>query len=174
MPGYKAHVTINVSVLTLGAALSAKYLDVTKNTTLTAVLSFLVATVLLSPDLDLAVSNPTKNWGILRLLWAPYQIFFKHRGWSHSVFLSSFTRIFYLFLLGAVACFAAITIDQMFSSASSTQDAMREGSYAFVDVIKRSWTVAYAYRASLNAAVLGIFLSDLLHIMADRAVSRHR
>jgi uncharacterized metal-binding protein len=51
----------------------------------------------LSPDLDLK-SNPFKRWGVLRVLWLPYQKLIPcHRHWlSHGVIVGSVVRLLYL------------------------------------------------------------------------------
>jgi len=50
----------------------------------------------LSPDLDL-VSKPFKRWGVLRVLWLPYQKLIPcHRHWlSHGVIVGSVVRLLY-------------------------------------------------------------------------------
>ncbi|MFM7371445.1 MAG: DUF2227 family putative metal-binding protein, partial [Sphaerospermopsis kisseleviana] len=35
--------------------------------------------LMLSPDLDLPNSNPTRRWGFVSVLWIPYEVMFKHR-----------------------------------------------------------------------------------------------
>ncbi len=54
----------------------------------------------LSPDLDLK-SKPFKRWGILRVLWMPYQKLIPcHRHWlSHGVIVGSVVRLLYLAVL---------------------------------------------------------------------------
>jgi uncharacterized metal-binding protein len=51
----------------------------------------------LSPDLDLK-SKPFKRWGVLRVLWLPYQKLIPcHRHWlSHGVIVGSVLRLLYL------------------------------------------------------------------------------
>lgn len=62
-------------------------------------LAFIYGTVLLSPDLDLVDSDPTKSWGLLRFTWRPYARLFKHRGVSHTPVVGTLTRIVYLSLI---------------------------------------------------------------------------
>lgn len=57
---------------------------------------YLIGTFLLSPDLDIPRSKPSKRWKALRLIWRPYQAFSKHRGTSHIPFLGTFLRLAYL------------------------------------------------------------------------------
>src|SRR4028119_1259281 len=57
----------------------------------------LLAGLYLSPDLDLK-SKPFKRWGVLRVLWLPYQKLIPcHRHWlSHGVIVGSVVRLLYL------------------------------------------------------------------------------
>ena len=59
--------------------------------------SYYLGGMYLSPDLDL-VSRPFKRWGILRVLWVPYQhLIPRHRHWlSHGSVIGSLMRLFYL------------------------------------------------------------------------------
>lgn len=45
-------------------------------------LAYLFGTFYLSPDLDIK-STPYRRWGILKVIWRPYQRLFKHRGILH-------------------------------------------------------------------------------------------
>ena len=57
--------------------------------------------MLLSPDLDLARSDPHNRWGLLRHCWKPYAKLFRHRGVSHNPLLGPLSRLFYLGLWAA-------------------------------------------------------------------------
>ena len=57
--------------------------------------SHLLGGLYLSPDLDLK-SLPWKRWGILRIIWLPYQRI-PHRHWlSHAPIVGSIGRLLYL------------------------------------------------------------------------------
>jgi uncharacterized metal-binding protein len=56
----------------------------------------LLGTLLLSPDLDMWNTKPTKRWGPLKFFWAPYAWAHKHRGLSHSWILGPAVRLLYL------------------------------------------------------------------------------
>lgn len=45
-------------------------------------LAYLFGTFFLSPDLDIK-SGPYNRWGMLKVIWVPYQFFFGHRGVLH-------------------------------------------------------------------------------------------
>ena len=63
------------------------------------VLAYLFGTFLLSPDMDLAQSDPMSNWGLFRFLWRPYAHLFKHRGISHMPVVGTLTRVLYLLVM---------------------------------------------------------------------------
>jgi len=66
---------------------------------LIAASSHLLGGLYLSPDLDLK-SIPWKRWGILRIIWLPYQKFIPHRHWlSHAPVIGSAVRLLYLGVL---------------------------------------------------------------------------
>jgi len=62
----------------------------------------LVGAFFLNPDIDLEDSRPSRRWGPLSLLWAPYRLLFPHRSASHSWVLGPLSRLAYLVLLGLV------------------------------------------------------------------------
>ncbi|NPE27924.1 metal-binding protein [Methanococcoides sp. SA1] len=93
MPDGKTHDTINIGVLVIVLAgifylmmgnlseMAARYLDIYTISVLS--LSYIFATFFLSPDLDIE-SKPYKRWKMFRILWWPYKVIFKHRGFSHN------------------------------------------------------------------------------------------
>ena len=169
MPGFRTHTTINLTVLT---GLTAKaVLDQRLPLELVgiAAVAFAGATFFLSPDLDLRHSSPTRNWGPLRWLWRPYQLLFKHRGMSHSLLLSSVTRIAYL--LGLVVGIGVCA--RMFDTAAlpTRTDAWAfiGSPTSFIPVSLRD--VLGTQHLHMAAVGLGILLSDITHIISDRTVS---
>jgi uncharacterized metal-binding protein len=58
--------------------------------------AYLFSALLLSPDLDLARSDPHNRWGLLRICWIPYAKLFRHRGLSHNPLLGPLSRLVYL------------------------------------------------------------------------------
>ncbi|MGB7565533.1 MAG: metal-binding protein [Prochlorococcaceae cyanobacterium] len=65
----------------------------------TALVSFLVGGLWLSPDLD-TPSNPTRRWGPLALLWLPYRKLLRHRSsLSHTPLVGTAGRLLYLTVL---------------------------------------------------------------------------
>jgi uncharacterized metal-binding protein len=111
MPSGKTHEIINITVLMVILAglyyfstwqkneMVTKYLNT--YTILAFSASYLFATFFLSPDLD-TKSRPYKRWKILRILWWPYRIMFKHRGYSHNIVLGPLSIILNLVMIAVV------------------------------------------------------------------------
>lgn len=146
MPSGRTHLRFELATLPLwtigGAILRVPWEELVAFT-----LSYLGASLLLSPDLDLAGSAPARRWGPLRFLWRPYVWIFRHRGLSHSILLGPLTRLLYLGLLGFLVWIALYL--------------------AFG--IRVGW---HPPRPTLVAAVAtGIYFSNFLHVLLDRIVS---
>lgn len=62
-------------------------------------LGYLLGSLFLSPDLDLAQSRAARRWGILRFIWRPYALLFPHRGLSHHPVFGPLSRFLYLGLV---------------------------------------------------------------------------
>ncbi|UCF10027.1 MAG: DUF2227 family putative metal-binding protein [Candidatus Bipolaricaulota bacterium] len=112
--------------------------------------AFLFATLLLSPDLDLARSDAARRWGIARILWLPYAKLFRHRRVSHRPVLGPLTRIVYFAVL-VLAGFVAV----------------RAAGGRPMTIRRPGWTI-------VGAAVLGLYAPNLLHILLDRITGRVR
>ncbi len=95
----------------------------------------------LSPDLDLK-SKPFKRWGVLRVLWLPYQKLIPcHRHWlSHGVIVGSIVRLLYL---------AALLLPLW---------------VIFPDLQQVDWAITWE---KAIAFFLGVELSALNHLMLD-------
>lgn len=108
MPSGKTHEHINITVLVVLLAVFYYLLTWQKTpmvtrylntyTILTFSVSYLFATFFLSPDLD-TKSRSYKRWKMLRILWWPYRIIFKHRGFSHNLILGPLTILLNLALI---------------------------------------------------------------------------
>lgn len=62
-----------------------------------------IATVILSPDMDLFNSRSMDDWGILRFFWWPYAKLVKHRDAMHIPLLGTFVRWLYWLVLISIA-----------------------------------------------------------------------
>ncbi len=105
MPSGIAHRRIACLFLIVALSLTAKYYEALVGAfgpdpvfefALLFCLSFWIGTTLLSPDLDLSDSDPTRGWGVVQVIWRPYARVFRHRGLSHTPFVGTLTRIAYL------------------------------------------------------------------------------
>ncbi|WP_445475665.1 metal-binding protein [Methanococcoides methylutens] len=111
MPGGKTHDTINIAVIIVILAglsyltmweeneIALRYLDIYTISIFS--ISYLFATFFLSPDLDIE-SKPYKRWKIFKVLWWPYKVIFKHRGFSHNPILGPLSIVINLALIVAV------------------------------------------------------------------------
>lgn len=118
---------------------------------LALVISYLIGTFLVTPDLDLAENNvrAKSNWGLLGLLWVPYGALFKHRGLSHSWILGPATRLVYMTVLTfAFAWLAAAAAPYL-------------GYHFSIEAPLGSW------RELAFGALSGYYLSQWLHLAAD-------
>ncbi len=150
MPDGKTHDMINSSVLVAVLfclyyliwkenVMVADYL--TNQTILAFSLSYLFATFFLSPDLDIN-STPYRRWGSLRVLWWPYKVVFRHRGFSHHPVIGPLSIVLNLALMVIVLLMLSGT------------DLHRIPS------------------AFIISSIAGIVLSMEVHIIADGLVSR--
>jgi len=94
----------------------------------------------LSPDLDIK-SRPFLRWGILKIIWIPYQRLIPHRSpLSHAPVLGSLIRLVYL-----AACLSPLWL--LFPSLQRVQ-----------------WAIDWG---KLAAFLVGVELSALNHVMLD-------
>lgn len=116
------------------------------------VLSYLVGTFLVTPDLDLAENRvrAKSNWGLLGLLWVPYGALFKHRGLSHSWLVGPLTRLAYLALLGLATSYLLSLVGPYLGYTFSFET-----------------RVAGEWRELALGALFGYYLSQWLHLVAD-------
>lgn len=124
--------------------------------------AFVVATFLLSPDLDLHHSSPTQNWGFLKKLWWPYSKIFRHRGISHVPILGTGTRFFYLCAL-SLLCVLAYDI----SIAASQNLNWTFIESASVGRMQELWESARSHEKLLLSIFAGLTASDLSHLLVD-------
>jgi uncharacterized metal-binding protein len=107
---------------------------------LVAASSHLLAGLYLSPDLDLK-SLPWKRWGVLKVIWLPYQRFIPHRSpLSHAPVLGSLIRLVYL-----AACLSPLWL-------------------VFPDLQRMQWAVDWGKAIAFLA---GVELSALNHLLLD-------
>lgn len=121
-------------------------------------LGYLVGTFLLSPDIDLPNSRPTKRWSFLRCLWAPYQSLSRHRGLSHVPVVGSLLRLAYIVGVVLFLYFVLIgvvsTLDRGFAMFLASFNP-----FEFLNDLFRSEKSLYF--------VAGVICADIVHIILD-------
>ncbi len=170
MPSGKVHNVINtLSLLGLGAAAgyaqTSGYVHLEAGAVLAFCGAFAAGTYLLSPDLDLAEQHVStkNNWGPLGFLWVPYGWVFSHRGMSHSWLLGPLTRLIYLALLLVLPVLLLrgpilnVNLEGM----------ARGPAYDLLRSMQGFWLRPEIARDTLIALVLGYYVSQWLHLIAD-------
>jgi len=117
--------------------------------------AYLFSALLLSPDLDLARSDPHNRWGYLRVCWIPYAKLFRHRGLSHNPLIGPLSRLLYL---GGWAASILAGLHYIFA--------------VEMNFLRDGWDDLHA--APLSALSLGLILPNEIHILLDRAYSDPR
>ena len=148
MPRGRAHLAFELGTLPGWVAIGAM-LHVGRTSLVIFTGAYTVASLFLSPDLDLARSDPARRWRGARFLWRPYAALFRHRGISHSPLFGPLTRILYLAAIGAGLWFVLREVVGLPSPQPVT------------------WHLALPVLA-------GLYLPHLLHVVLDRAVSLGR
>lgn len=157
---YNQHCITNLTIGTLLTSLLAP-LDLTQHVVPWMFGgSFVFATFLLSPDLDLHHSSPAQNWGYLKTIWLPYSKIFKHRGLSHVPILGTGTRFIYLCVL---ACFGILIYD--IASAQSFNWSVIQSSQLthFEDFL----AFIAGHETFCISILAGAAASDLSHLLVD-------
>ncbi|MGK5087887.1 metal-binding protein [Bdellovibrionota bacterium FG-2] len=167
MPSGKTHNIINSILLPPAAYYATTLPDVKLEWIIAGSIGFVFATFLFSPDLDTEYSGPSQRWKLLSVFWRPYRRLFPHRSLSHSVVFGSFTRIIYLSLLCSFGLFSYSFLTQI------TGDAPLNRAVASATSMSVSWFVHswHAFMSQWNLVVSfvgGIWVSDLIHLLADR------
>ena len=114
-------------------------------------IAFLLGGLWLSPDLD-THSNALKRWGMLKILWWPYQKIIRHRSiFSHGPFIGTIIRISYLIIIGNFILYLASILG--LSDAFMTMDLLQK--------------IIQTNQKNLLVAFLGLEASAWLHVIKD-------
>jgi len=143
-------------------ALPACLYFVPKDFYLSFVGGYLVGTFLLSPDLDLPHSKPSKRWKTLRFIWKPYQALSRHRGASHVPILGTFLRLTYLLLMIMFFYFVLLGISSKF--VPELGDMLL--SFDPLELLSR-----LAEKEEVFYFALGVVLSEVFHVALDLLTS---
>jgi uncharacterized metal-binding protein len=119
---------------------------------------YVLGTFLLSPDLDLKHSKPSKRWKALKILWRPYQKKSKHRGISHIPILGTFTRLLYIFLI-ITALYYLLYFFLFYYWQESIPKISQFNPLILVEEL--------AYKEWTFYTLLGLIASELTHISLD-------
>lgn len=171
---YPQHILSNSIIGTITTSLLTLYTDFSTPIIATFAISFVVATIFLSPDLDLLHSTPAKNWGVFKFLWLPYGLIFRHRGLSHGLLTSTITKVMYIAIIAVLGvCFyhlffsiipfvkdihLIVEMDQIYKSISLSIN----------ELITLAVNFTLNNKEIIVAGFAGIFLSDVSHIMTDK------
>jgi len=166
MPSGKTHDA--VTFLFVAPTLAATWIF-TNNIPIALIVTFgfLFGGLMFGPDLD-TVSKQYSRWSIFRLLWFPYQVFFKHRSrWSHGLIFGTFIRVVYFIGVLTLLAFLCSYIYMSISGGElpSLFEFMR--SWQKVGVFVR---VAFGEDA-FPALFVGLWLGAASHTLTDMAGS---
>ncbi|MCX7989999.1 MAG: metal-binding protein [Aquificaceae bacterium] len=123
---------------------------------------YLVGTFLLSPDLDLPHSKPSKRWKGFSLLWRPYQHLSKHRGLSHIPLLGTSVRLGYLTLLFLFSYFVLLGFSQKYAPGLKELLLLLDPLEFLSSLAEKEWVFYFA---------LGVVASELFHVALDLLTS---
>jgi uncharacterized metal-binding protein len=111
-----------------------------------------IATVILSPDMDLFNSRSMSDWGILKYYWWPYAKLVKHRDRMHFPLIGTFVRWAYnLVLIGLAIIPIAILLRRV----------------GFTMTFKGDTDDIYWYLGYLLDAFIGATVADAMHYVLD-------
>lgn len=166
MPSGKTHDA--VTFLFVAPTLAATWIF-TSNIPVALIVTFgfLFGGLMFGPDLD-TVSKQYSRWSIFRILWFPYQVFFKHRSrWSHGLIFGTFLRVVYfvgvLTLLAFLCSYVYMSISggELPSLFAFTKSWQRVGDFV---------RVAFGDDAFLSLFI-GLWLGAASHTLTDMAGS---
>lgn len=129
--------------------------------------AFLIGGLMFGPDLD-TMSKQYTRWGIFRLLWYPYQVFFKHRSrWSHGLIFGTLLRVVYIMGVLTLLSFGAAFLYAFYT----------HGAMPNLLEFARSWgavgeyTRFYLGENFFPAIFVGLWLGAASHTLTDMAGS---
>lgn len=123
---------------------------------------YLIGTFLLSPDIDLSHSKPSKRWKFLRFLWLPYQRLSRHRGMSHVPLLGTFLRLFYFLAVLTFTYFVLLGVATNYSPELAKLLLKVDLVGLMEDIFRREEAFYF---------VLGLIVSEVLHVLLDLLTS---
>lgn len=145
MPNDATHRIINYFALSIFIFLNF-YLDIENDPKPIIIFigSYVLGTEIFSPDLDTR-SKPSRRLSIISY---PIRILSKHRGLGHNIFIGWFLKLLYIILIGTVILTTAY--------------------YIGYDLYN---TIYYFDIKIVVAFMIGLFLSNAIHIIVDKIYS---
>lgn len=119
--------------------------------------AYVLSTVLLSPDIDLHHSKPSKRWKMFKVFWYPYRKIFKHRGLSHAPIFGTITRHIYFAIVLILIYILTIYILK-FLGYSNIMAKYTEHILIFIKRITTEEALWF---------ILGAVMADIVHIFWD-------
>lgn len=140
---------------------------VTKNSDVTLLVSggFLFSGLMFGPDLDIR-SIQFKRWGLLRIIWTPYQKVLHHRSlFSHGPILGTCIRVLYLFFVIAWMAIFVVGLAQLFLGFT----------WNWRDFVENQFNLLIHHRYRETAALfLGLELGGMSHSISDLISSSYK
>ncbi len=140
---------------------------ITLNGELTLLLGggFFFAGLMFGPDLDI-YSIQFKRWGILRVIWLPYQKLLRHRSWlSHGLIIGTVIRILYLLLWLFLGGILGIAITQIIWGFDWNWQRF------IVNIVE---SIKEVYLANAIALFVGLDLGAISHSLSDWISSTYK
>lgn len=153
MPGFIGHTTAN-TLLLVGTTFVMRTQGWSWQDALAVDAGIAIASLVLSPDMDLFNSKPMGGWGWLRVFWWPYSKLAKHRDRLHLPILGTTVRWLYVLAILALLTilfrfwFRRIGLSVDFDFAGDTDDIIYNALY-------------------LADVFLGAVLADTTHYVLD-------
>ena len=164
MPSGKTHDAITFLLAApVGAAAYFATASVPASVAIAA--AFLFGGLMFGPDLDTA-SKQYSRWWILKPLWFPYKMFFKHRSrWSHGLIFGTLLRVVYFMGVVTLGAFlTAVLVNVVFGGKvpvmSDFSDALRQlGEFGRIHLGENIFAVVFC----------GLWLGAASHTFTDMA-----
>ena len=129
--------------------------------------AFLFGGMVFGPDLD-TKSRQYSRWGIFRILWMPYRMFFKHRSrFTHGLMFGSLFRVIYF--IGVVTLVMYVI--------SLAWTGISDGSVPEIQDFARAWQLIarlannYLGENFLILSFAGLWLGAATHTFSDMAIT---
>ena len=166
MPSGKTHDAVT---FILTAPVFAAAWRVSANVPLSVIVAaaFLIGGLMFGPDLD-TMSKQYIRWGPAKLLWYPYQAFFKHRSrWSHGLIFGTFLRVVYFIGVLTLLSFAAVYLFEIYTGGKLPNLLEFAKTWRNIGEYVRGDLGEYAF----PAVFIGLWLGAASHTLTDMAGS---